>query len=113
MHEDLVFDAPGRIGGQLDVPVGVVGAHRLDEPDGADGDEVFDAHAGILEPAGDVHHQPEVVLDEGGTGLVAALCAKPSEKLRFLLPAERRGEGIRAADVHDLPRQQNAQPGQR
>ena len=66
MHQDLVFDAPGGVGGQLDVLGGLIGAHRLDQADGADGDQVLDVDAGILKPPGDVHHQTQVVLDQHG-----------------------------------------------
>ena len=68
VHQDLVFDAAGGVGGQLDVLGRLIGAHRLDQPDGADGDQVLDVDARVLKPAGDVHHQAQVVLDEAGPG---------------------------------------------
>ena len=42
VHEDLVFDAAGRVGGQLDLLRRVEGVDRLDQADGADGDQIFD-----------------------------------------------------------------------
>ena len=41
VHEDLVFDAPGGVGGQAGALVGVEAGDPLDEADGADGDQVL------------------------------------------------------------------------
>lgn len=40
IHQYLVFNAPAGIGGQLDILIAFEGTHRLDEPDGANGDQV-------------------------------------------------------------------------
>lgn len=65
IHQDLVLDAAGSVGGQLDVLVGTEGIDGLDEPDGTNGDQVLDVDASVLEPAGNIDHQPQVPLDEG------------------------------------------------
>lgn len=41
VHEDLILNAPAGIGGELDALVRAEGVHRLDQPDGADGDEIL------------------------------------------------------------------------
>ena len=41
VHEDLVFDAPGGVGGQAGALIGVEAGDPLDEADGADGDQVL------------------------------------------------------------------------
>ena len=46
---DFIFNAAGGIGGQLDVFVGLEGVDGFDQADGSDGDQVFYAHAGIVE----------------------------------------------------------------
>ena len=103
VHEDLIFDAAGGVGGQLDVLVGPKGVDGLDEADGADGDQVLDVDAGVLKPAGDVHHQPQVSLDEGLTGQQLP-SLQAGDPLRLLLPGQRRRQRVAAADVHDLIR---------
>ena len=77
VHEDLIFDAARGIGRELDIPVGPEGIDGLDEPDGADGNEVLEIDARIFKPPRDIHDQAQVVLDErlprrlvpGGEGL--------------------------------------------
>ena len=39
--EDSIFNTPAGVGRQLDAPVGAEGVHRLDEPYGADGDQIL------------------------------------------------------------------------
>ena len=41
VHEDLIFDAPGGVGGQTRPLLRVEAGDALDEPDGADGDQVL------------------------------------------------------------------------
>ena len=41
MHEDFILNTPAGVGRQLDAPVGAEGVHRLDEPYGADGDQIL------------------------------------------------------------------------
>ena len=91
IHQDLILDAPGGIGGQADVLVRREGGDALDEPDGADGDQV------VL-PAGlrvvllhDVGHQPEVVLDEDVPGLLVS-CRQALQALPLLRRLQRPGE---------------------
>ena len=98
MHEDLIFDAAGGVGGQLDLLVRLEGIHGLDEADGTDGDEILDTHACVLKPPGDVHHQPEIVFDEGLLGRRIAL-HEGGDALRLLLGLEGRRQDVAAADV--------------
>ena len=64
--------------------------------------------AGVFKPARDVHHQPQVVLDEQGRGVLApgGECA---DGLLLGLAVERGGHGIAPADVKH-PRRTAAQP---
>ena len=41
MHQDLIFYAPGGVGGQAGAFGGIKGGDSLDEPDGADGDQIL------------------------------------------------------------------------
>ncbi len=41
IHEDLIFDTAGGVGGELDLFVGAEGVHGLDETDRADGDQIL------------------------------------------------------------------------
>ena len=79
---------------------GSIGAHRLDEADGADGDQVLDADSGILKPPGDVHHQAQVALNEHLPGVL--LRSRRSRSSASSLPAQGRRQCIAAPDVHDL-----------
>ena len=38
VHQDFILNAPAGVGGQLDVALHLEGVHRLDEPNGANGD---------------------------------------------------------------------------
>ena len=57
IHQDLVLNAPGGVGGQLDAPGGLIGAHRLDQADGPNGDQVLNVDPRILKPPGNIDHQ--------------------------------------------------------
>ena len=115
-HKYLVFDAAAGVGGQLDVLGGHKGVHRLDEPDGADGDDVLHGDAAALELARNIHHQPQVVGDEDVAAALPALF-QPLKHQLFLFRGQRRRQGFRPADVVNAagqpkPCQQAAQPGQ-
>ena len=110
MHQNLVFNASAGVGGQLDALGGLIGPHRLDEADGADGDEVLDVDARVLKPPGDVGHQAQIVLDEQIPGLVVPLLQAGDEG-PLLLPAQGGWQGVAAPDIHDLPRLRQPQPG--
>ena len=64
-HADLIIDALGGIGRQFYIAVGVKGVYRLDQANGADGHQVLNMDAGVVKFAGNVHHQPQIVLNEG------------------------------------------------
>ena len=98
VHQNLVLDAPGGVGSQLDVFVHLEGVHRLDETDGADGDEILQPQPGGFELFGNVDHQAQIVDDEGlPCGSVALV--QPGKNRLFLLFGERRRKGIRTVDV--------------
>ena len=80
----------------------------LDEADRADRDQVLDVDARVFKPARDVHHQPQVVLDEQGGGLLAAGGERPNGLL-LGRAVERGGHGVAPADVKQ-PRRAAAQP---
>lgn len=102
MHENFVLDAAGGIGRKLDVPGGAKGVDRLDEPDGADADEILDPHPGIFKFARDIDHQAEIVGDEHIPRLWIPLF-HPPEYLRLLLLGQWGRQGVRAVDVMELP----------
>lgn len=62
----------------------------------------------VLASARDVHHQPQVVLDEQGSGLLAPGGERP-DGLLLCLAVERGGHGVAPADVKQ-PRRAAAQP---
>ncbi len=94
VHEHLVFDAPAGVGGQLDAPVAFEGAHRLDEPDGADGDQVvLIGRLGVVF-LHDMGHQAEVVLHQDVPGLQVALLGQ-LQVFALLLRLQRPGKGAR------------------
>ena len=108
VHEDLVFDAARGVGRELDVLVRLEGMDGLDEADRADRDQVLDVNARVFKPARDVHHQPQVVLDEQGSGLLAPGGERPDGPL-LCLAVEWGGHGVAPADVKQ-PRRAAAQP---
>ena len=106
MHQDLIFDTAGGIRRQLDVLVRPVGAHRLDEPDGADGNQVLDPHSRVFEPPGNVHHKPQIMFDEL---LPGRLLLQPGQQLRLPFLRQRRRQRVAAADVMNALRRQQSQ----
>ena len=78
------------------------GVHRLDQANGADGDEVLQIDAGGFKLSGDVHHQPQVV-DDQLLPRVLVLTGKAFKKILLLLPTQRRRQGLCAVYVVQLP----------
>ena len=100
IHENFVLDAAGGIGGEFYVPVGAEGIDRLDQPDRADGDEIVRIDARIVELAGYVHDQAEVVLDEFRAHFVPLFApVEFSQHLLFLFGSEGQGQRLRPADI--------------
>ena len=112
MHQDFVLNAPGGVGSQLDIFGGLVGVHRFNQTNGPNGNQILNAHSGVFKPAGDVHHQTEVPFNELRLDRLIPLVQAGNE-LRFLVPAQGRGEGVAPADVHDFPRQLQTPSGQK
>ena len=111
IHQNLVLDAARRIGCQFDIFVYLEGVHRFDQPDRADRDQILHIDARVLEFFGNVHDQPQIVLDQHASCLVAArrIGRKASA---FFLAVQRFRQHITAADVVNSPRpaQQPAHP---
>ena len=59
VHEHLIFDAAGGVGGQADLSVRTEGAHPLDEPDGANGNQVVLVAVGSVVLLGRVKQKEE------------------------------------------------------
>ena len=100
MHQNLVLDTPGRVGGQLDILVGLEGIDGLDETDGANGNQILNAHAGIFKPPGNIDHQPEIVFDQRLFGRLVSGGQGGDAQLLLLGPEGRR-QDVAAADVID------------
>ena len=64
-HEDLILNAPRRIGAKGGSALGLEAVHGLDQADHADGDQVVRAVTGHGVLAGNVAHQAQAVGDEG------------------------------------------------
>ena len=77
-----------------------VSVHPLDQPDGADGDQILDADAGVFELPGDVDHQTQVVLDEGLADF-RLLAGVVGQVFLLLFRGQRRGQALGRADVID------------
>lgn len=92
VHQDLIFNAPAAIGGQLHLLGGVEGGHPLDEPDGTDGNEVVLVGGLGVVLLHDMGHQAEVMLHQGVAGLHVPL-GKPLQALPFLLRLQWPGKG--------------------
>ena len=58
IHEDLIFDAPGSIGGKLYVFIGFECIDRLDQSDRPDGNQIFYSDTRIVELFCYVHDKP-------------------------------------------------------
>ena len=120
IHQNLVFDAAAGIGGKLDVFGGGEGVHRLDQANGADGDDILYRDAAALELAGNVDHQAQVMGDQDIAAALPALF-QPLEHELFFGRGKGRGQGVGPVDIiggtgHAQPRKgapcQQPQPGQ-
>ena len=105
VHEDLVLNAPAGIGGQPDVLLRLEGGDALDEPDGADGDQVILVPALGVVLLDDMRHQAQVVLDEDVPGLqVAGGAALQTAPLLLRLQGTGKGSGgVGQAQGEKLP----------
>ena len=98
MHEDLIFNTPAGISGELGPLAVIKGGHRLDEPDGADGDQVFLIPIAGVVFLDNMRHQSQIVLDEHVAGGVVALL-QAEQAVQLLLLGQRFGEGADGADM--------------
>ena len=89
VHQDLVFNTPGGVGGQSGALLWVKAGDPLDEADGADGDEILLIGALGIVLFHDVGHQTQVPLDQHIPGLRIPL-GVPAE----VLPLLRGGQGL-------------------
>ena len=92
MHQNFIFNTPRRIGSQTDALCIIKGTHRLNQPDGADGNQVvLVAHRGVVFFY-DVCHQPEIVLNKLISRLHVAILPVCLQAGAFLLGAEWTGK---------------------
>ena len=97
-HQDFILDAARGIGGQLNALGGLEGVDGLDEPDGANGDEVLHADSAALILSRNIDHQPQVVFDElVAHGGIAG--GQAGQQFGLALPRERRGQRVGPVDV--------------
>src|SRR5205807_1623865 len=61
---DLADDVRSRIGRQLDASLQVEAVNRLDQPDGADLDEIFELLTAVRVPPSERAHERHVLLDQ-------------------------------------------------
>ncbi|MNW65483.1 hypothetical protein D3C74_438690 [compost metagenome] len=64
MHEDFVFNTAGSKCSQFRAFVRAVAFNCLDQPDGADGDEVFHVFAGVVEFFDYMGNKPQIVFNQ-------------------------------------------------
>ena len=64
VHEYCILNTGRRVGGKFRAFLRSEGVHRLDQSDGADGDQVVPVRDGAHVLFADVRHQPQIVLDQ-------------------------------------------------
>ncbi len=92
VHQNLILNAPSRIGGKPGSFAAVKGRDCLDEADGADGDEIVLICGRGVVFFQNVGHQPKVSLHQNVSGLQIALGAE-GQIVLLLLGSEGLGEG--------------------
>ena len=102
-HQDLVFNAPGGIGGKLGAGFGAESVHRLHQPQRAYGHQVFPVEAGHGVFFRDVGYQAQIVLDQPPPGVLVPRL-HGGDGLLLLLPGE--GPGKAAPAGHDAEKEQ-------
>ncbi|MNP69846.1 hypothetical protein D3C76_1659990 [compost metagenome] len=80
MHQDFVFNTTRGEGSQLRPLIRRKGFDGLDQPDGADGDQILQVLSGIVELLDDVGHKTQVVLNQH----IAGIQISPGHLLQML-----------------------------
>lgn len=97
-NEDVVLDAPGRVGRQPGALVLVERLDALDEADRSDGNQVLGVLPAAVKLLHDVGDQPQVVFDQLIAGLAVA-GPHPRERLALVVGRERLWKGGFGAQV--------------
>ena len=82
----------------IDVFGGFKGVYGLNEPNGADGDEVFEVKSRVFKASGDVNNKAQIVLGESLLCFFVA-CLHGEYRLLLIVAAKRRRENVTSADV--------------
>ena len=102
MHQQLIFDAAGSVGGQPDALVRAEGADGLDQPDRADRDQVILFGARRIVFFHDVRHQPQIVFDQLRAGVFVAFLLHFPQQFGLFLRRQRLGKrAVRALHPQD------------
>ena len=102
IHQDFILDAARGIRRELDVLVRTEGVDRLDEPDGADGDEIVLVDARVLKFLRNIDDEPQIVLDELRLDVLLVLARfETVQHLRLLFPRKRQGQRLAPAQKLD------------
>ena len=112
VHEDLILNAPAGVGGELDALVRAEGVYRLDQPDGADGDEILLIGGLGVILLQNVRDKPQVVLHQQVPRLQITGGA-PLQILPFLLGGQGLGKRPGGAGQTQGQKQAVAQQQQR
>ena len=102
IHQYLIFNAPGSIGCQLDIFLRIEGVDRLDQSDGANGDQILHPHTGVVKFFGYVDHQTQVMFDQDGFRLILVFRPQITYHLILLLTGQGRRQYLRATDIVDI-----------
>ena len=81
IHEDLIFNTTGGIGGKFDIFLWIEGIDCFDQSNRADGDQVFYAHTGIVKFFRYIYNQTQVMFNKKLFSF-------------FILPASEKGNGM-------------------
>ena len=81
IHEDLVFNTTGGIGGKFDIFLWIEGIDCFDQSNCADGDQVFYAYTGIVKFFRYIYNQTQVMFNKKLFSF-------------FILPASEKGNGM-------------------
>ena len=109
-HQHFVLDAAAGVGGELDFLRRVESVDGFNQADRADGNEILQHDAGVVELPGDKDNEAEIVFNQRRAD-GSAVGVEPGEKRLFLCRCQRGRQGFRAADVVNLARRKAAQQG--
>ena len=102
MHQNLIFNAAGRIGRQLNIFLRIKGVNSLNQANGSDRNQIFHPYAGVVKLFCYVNHQTQIMFNQSGTGFFVPLIVESCNEFCFFSGIQRRRQNVSTSYVMDF-----------